>query len=448
MTVPAEKLVYPVTLGCAKNRVDTEIMLALLREAGWQVTTEPAAANLLLVNTCGFLTSACQEAVDTILELATYKETDPDKKLVVTGCLVQRYQGQLPPLLPEVDLFLGVNDFPRLPGLLANGQPAAPERLVCGHTWLSYEQPWPRLLTTPFYSAYLKIAEGCSHRCTFCLIPRLRGPYRSRPLATLVAEARDLARQGVIELNLVAQDTMAYGLDLAGRPLLPELLAELAAIPELRWLRILYGHPEHLTPDLLQALANLPKVCPYLDLPIQHVSDRVLRRMGRRYRQQDLREQVAAIRRLLPQAAIRTSVIVGFPGETPEEFTELCQVLAELAFDHLGVFAYQPEEGTPAARFRNQVGAREANRRARQLLRQQRRTARQRWRRLQGTVQEVLVEGYSEESELLLQGRLATQAPEVDGRVLLTAGQGEVGAVLPVRLTRILGYDLLGELVA
>ncbi len=255
---------------------------------------------------------------------------------MVTGCLVQRYQEQLPPLLPEVDLFLGVNDFPRLPQLLKQEGTVVPGFLSCQDPWRQYRRPWPRRLTTPFYSAYLKIAEGCSHHCTFCLIPRLRGPYRSRPLATLVQEAEALARQGVVELNLVAQDTMAYGLDLAGRPLLPDLLAALARIPELQWLRVLYGHPERLTPELLAAMAAEPKVCPYFDLPIQHVNDRLLRRMGRRYAQADLRRLVREIRTIFPQAAIRSSVIVGFPGESAADFAELCQVLEDLAFDHLG----------------------------------------------------------------------------------------------------------------
>lgn len=442
-----ERLVYPVSLGCAKNRVDLEIMLALLEAEGWRVTREPTAAVLLLVNTCGFLTSACQEAVDVILELAAHKEADPGKKLVVTGCLVQRYQEQLPPLLPEVDLFLGVNDFPRLPQLLKQGEAAPPGLLSCRDPWRRYQRVWPRRLTTPFYSAYLKIAEGCSHHCTFCLIPRLRGPYRSRPLATLLSEAQALARQGVVELNLVAQDTMAYGLDLAGRPLLPELLTALARIPELKWLRVLYGHPERLTPELLAAMADESKVCPYFDLPIQHVNNRLLQRMGRRYGQDDLRRLVREIRTAIPGAAIRSSVILGFPGESAADFAELCQVLEELAFDHLGIFAYQPEEGTPAASYPDQVAAREANRRARRVRQQQQRLARRRWRAWRGTVQEVLIEGPSEESELLLQGRLKVQAPEVDGRVLITAGYGEVGRIQPVRLTRVLTYDLVGEIL-
>lgn len=439
--------VYPVSLGCAKNRVDTEMMLALLEGAGWQITPDPVAADLLLVNTCGFLASASQEAIDTILELAAQKQARPGVRLLVAGCLVQRYQQDLPGLLPEVDLFVGVNDFPDLVALLTAGPEAGRGRLACRRPWLDYGEVWPRRLTTPFYSAYLKIAEGCSHRCTYCTIPAIRGPFRSRPLATIVAEARELASRGVIELNLVAQDTTAYGLDLMGRSLLPELLAELAAIEGLRWLRVLYGHPTGVTPELLRIMAATPQVIPYFDLPLQHVNDRLLRRMGRNYTQTQVRELVTQIRQTLPTATLRTSLIVGFPGETPEEVQELCAVLTELALDHVGVFAFQPEEGTPAARFREQVPAVEANRRARRVRALQARIARRKLRQLKGQVVDVLVEGFCEETDLLLQGRLAGQAPEVDGRVLITAGHGAVGTIQAVKITKTHTYDLVGELV-
>lgn len=438
--------VYPVSLGCAKNRVDTEIMLARLEEAGWQLTSEPEAADLLLVNTCGFLATAAQEAIDAILELAALKENRPGVRLVVAGCLVQRYQQDLPALLPEVDLFVGVNDFPDLVTLLAAG--AEPPRLACRRPWLTYGEVWPRRLTTPFYSAYLKIAEGCSHRCTYCTIPGIRGPYRSRPLATVVAEARRLADQGVIELNLVAQDTTAYGQDMTGRSLLPDLLAELALLKEVQWIRVLYGHPTGVSPELLAVMAGAAKICPYFDLPLQHVNDRLLRRMGRNYTQAHIRSLVTRIRQTLPAAVLRTSIIVGFPGETPAEVAELGQVLTELALDHVGIFAFQPEEGTPAARFSEQVPAAEANRRARQLRTLQAKIARQKLRQLKGKVVDVLVEGWCDETDLLLQGRLAGQAPEVDGRVLITAGQAQIGAIRPVKITKTHTYDLVGELLA
>lgn len=444
----AGRRVYPVSLGCAKNRVDTEIMLARLEAAGWEITAEAQDADLLLVNTCGFIASASQEAVDTLLELGLIKRERPGVILVAAGCLVQRYQHDLPGLLPEVDLFLGVNDFPRLAHLLAEEPPLPAGSVVCGGEWLAYDQVWPRRLTTPFYQAYLKIAEGCSHHCTYCTIPGIRGPFRSRPLEAVVAEAEHLAAQGVVELNLVAQDTTAYGLDRTGHSQLPDLLARLAAVPGLQWLRVLYGHPAGVTPELLAVMAAHPQICPYFDLPLQHLQDRILRRMGRGYTQEQVRELVAAIRQVLPQAVLRTSVIVGFPGETPEDFAELCRVAAELEFDHLGVFAFQPEEGTPAARFRDQVPPREANRRARQLKALQAKISRRKLRRLKGTVQAVLVEGVSEETELLLQGRLAGQAPEVDGKVYLNAGWGEVGTIVPVKITQTFTYDVLGEMLS
>lgn len=442
------RLVYPVSLGCAKNRVDTEIMLALLEASGWQITSRPQEADLLLVNTCGFIATACQEAIDTLLELAGVKQGRPGVKLAAAGCLVQRYQQDLPNLLPEVDIFLGVNDFPDIVRIVADSTPEVGQKLVCRRDWLDYRELWPRRLTTPFYSAYLKIAEGCSHHCTYCTIPAIRGPQRSRPLETLVAEARELAGQGVIELNLVAQDTTAYGVDQDGRSLLPELLIRLAAVPGLRWLRVLYGHPAGITPELLAVMAAHSQICPYFDLPIQHTENRILRLMGRRYTQSRLRQTIAAIRQALPQATLRTSVIVGFPGETPEDFSALCQAVTELEFDHLGVFAFQPEEGTAAARLKGQVAAREANRRARQLRSLQAKISRSKLRRLKGGLHQVLVEGYSEETDLLLAGRLSSQAPEADGKVYINAGQGEIGTMQPVKITKTYTYDVLGEIVA
>lgn len=439
--------VYPISLGCAKNRVDSEIMLALLEQAGWEITSRPGEADLLLVNTCGFIASACQEAIDAILEMAAIKHNRPGVRLVAAGCLVQRYGAELPTLLPEVDVFLGVNDFVNIIQVLESATGAGGPKLWLGQEWQKYQRVWPRRLTTPFYSAYLKIAEGCSHRCTYCTIPGIRGPYRSRPLKTVLAEAEQLVAGGVRELNLVAQDTTAYGVDLTGRSQLPALALRLAALRGLRWLRILYAHPTGITPELLEVMAAHQTICPYFDIPLQHVNDRLLRRMGRGYTQKQIWETLGLIREFLPQAAVRTSVIVGFPGETEEDFAELCQVTGDMAFDHLGVFAFQPEEGTPAVRLKGQVPAREANRRARRLTSMQEKITRQKLRRLRGTVQEVLVEGYNTETELLLEGRLASQAPEVDGKVLINAGWGEIGRLERVRITRTFTHDVLGEIV-
>lgn len=441
-----ENRIYVVSLGCPKNLVDTEIMLGHLTQNGWQVTGDPEAASLLLVNTCAFIAPASQEAVDTILELARYKENDPGKRLIVTGCLVQRYGPDLETLLPEVDFFLGVNDFPRLGQILEETRSPGGSRLFCQDPLYDYGEVQPRYPATPPHLAYLKLAEGCSHGCTFCTIPRIRGPYRSRPFDVLLAEARQLAGAGVRELNLIAQDTTAYGQDLGGRPGLVELLRELAKIPGLAWIRLLYAHPARLTPELLETLAAHPKLCPYLDLPVQHADNEILRRMGRGYGREDLLTTIRRVREILPQVALRTSVMVGFPGETEAHFDRLLELVQEVHFDHLGVFLYSPEEGTPATRLTAPVPRRLAQARARRLKALQARIVKERLKALVGTVQPVLVEGVSRESDYLLTGRLSTQAPDIDGQVYITAGVGHVGEIQAVRLTRALPYDLVGEI--
>ena len=304
-----------------------------------------------------------------------------------------------------------------------------------------------RYPATPPYLAYLKIAEGCSHRCTFCVIPKLRGPMRSRPVDTLVAEARGLAAAGVKELICVAQDTTAYGLEQPGHPGIAALLRELAAIDGLRWIRLLYGHPARVTPELLDTMAAHPNILPYLDLPIQHGHDDILRRMGRGYTRRDILETARRIRESLPGATLRTTVMAGFPGETEAHFQALADLIAEVRFDHLGVFLYYPEAGTPAEGLTPKVPRREARRRARHLKAVQAKIVKARLKSQVGTIQEVLVEGVSPESDYLLTGRLKSQAPEIDGQVYITAGTGRVGEIQAVRLTRALPYDLLGEIV-
>jgi ribosomal protein S12 methylthiotransferase len=441
------KKIYAVSLGCPKNLVDTEIMLGRLTQAGWEVVAAPEAADLLLVNTCGFIKDASQEAVDTVLELARHKQGDPGKLLAVTGCLVQRYGADLERELPEADLLIGVNDFPRLPEILSEAGAPGRGRLHTQAPPYDYARPQARFPATFRHLAYLKIAEGCSHGCTFCTIPGIRGPYRSRPLKTLLVEAQALAAAGVRELNLVAQDTTAYGRDWGGKPGLPDLLRELAGIPELRWLRLLYGHPARLTTGLLEVMASHPQICPYLDLPIQHGHDVMLRRMGRGYGRKTILQAVRHIRAVLPGAALRTTVMVGFPGETEAHFEALLELVQEVRFHHLGVFLFCPEAGTPAAGFGPAVPRRLARQRARRLQALQKRLVRERLRALVGTVQEVLVEGVSPESDYLLTGRLITQAPEIDGQIYITAGVGYPGEIQPVRITRALPYDLVGEMV-
>ena len=444
---PKPKTVFSVSLGCPKNLVDTEIMLGSLTRAGWAVIGEPADADLLLVNTCGFIEPACKEAVDTILDLARLKADRPEVRLVVAGCLVQRYGPELIQDLPEVDLFIGVNDFPALVDLLARPQAEAAAPLVHQAPPYAYAGVEARYPATPRHLAYLKIAEGCGHGCTFCLIPRIRGKLRSRPLDTLVQEAENLAAAGVKELILVAQDTTAYGRDQAGHPGIATLLREVAAIDGLRWIRLLYAHPARITPELLAVMAANPRILPYLDIPIQHGHDEVLRRMGRGYGRRDILDAVRRIRESLPGATLRTTVMAGFPGETEAHFQALADLIAEIGFDHLGVFLYSPEAGAPAASFRPQVPRREARRRARLLKVIQAKIVKARLKSLVGSVAEVLVEGVSPESDYLLTGRMICQAPDIDGQVYITAGIGRVGEIQPVRLTRALPFDLLGEIV-
>jgi ribosomal protein S12 methylthiotransferase len=442
-----ENRIYAVSLGCPKNLVDTEIMLGSLTRGGWEVTGEAAAADLLLVNTCGFIEPACREAVDTILDLARLKAERPEVRLVVAGCLVQRYGEELAKDLPEVDLFIGVNDFLALPGLLDRPPIAGASRLFHQAPLYAYGGVEARYPATPAHLAYLKIAEGCGHGCTFCLIPRIRGPLRSRPLDTLVREAGGLATAGVKELILVAQDTTAYGRDVPGAPGIAALLRELTRIDGFRWIRLLYGHPARITPELLAVMAASPRILPYLDIPIQHGHDEVLRRMGRGYGRRDILAAVRRIRTTLPDATLRTTVMTGFPGETEVHFQVLCDLVQEVGFDHLGVFLYSPETGTPAAAWGPKVPRREARRRARLLKAIQAKIVKTRLKSLVGAVAEVLVEGVSPESNYLLTGRLASQAPDIDGQVYITAGTGQVGEIQPVRLTRALPYDLLGEIV-
>ncbi|HEY9073929.1 MAG TPA: 30S ribosomal protein S12 methylthiotransferase RimO, partial [Desulfobaccales bacterium] len=365
----------------------------------------------------------------------------------VTGCLVQRYGEELAAELPEVDYFVGVHDFPGLPAILDREPVTGAARLFHQAGPYAYRDPEARYPATPQHLAYLKIAEGCSHRCTYCVIPQIRGPYRSRPLDTLVAEAEVLAAGGVKELILIAQDTTAYGADLPGHPGLPALLQELGRIPAFSWIRLLYGHPARITPELLEVMAAEPRLLPYLDLPIQHGHDEVLQRMGRGYSRQHLLDTVRLIRQILPGATLRTTVMVGFPGETEAHFDALKELIEEVRFQHLGVFLYSPEDGAPAARFKDSVPRRLARQRARILKSIQAKIVKARLRALVGTVQPVLVEGVSSESDFLLSGRLASQAPEIDGQVYITAGAGRVGEIQMVRLTRALPYDLLGEIV-
>jgi len=367
--------------------------------------------------------------------------------LIVTGCLPQRYQEELARELPEVDIFVGTGDYPRIVEIIAEKRGSDEQICYTGDPNFVYNDELPRLQSSPHYTAYLKIAEGCSNRCSYCVIPSLRGDHRSRQLESLMAEAKSLVAGGVKELNLIAQDITAYGKDLADKPTLEQLVQELAKLDGLKWIRLLYAYPDGVTDSLIQLIKNEPKVCKYLDLPIQHISDPILKRMGRRSGEEEIRTLIGKLRGEIPDIAIRTSLIVGFPGETPEDFKKLLQFVEETRFDRLGVFCYSREEGTPAAEMADQVSERIKRERHKKLMRTQARVSFKHNRTLVDSEEEVLVEGYSEETELLLRGRSSRQAPDVDGQVYITAGNANVGDIVRLKITDSSDYDLIGEIV-
>ncbi|MBU2547738.1 MAG: 30S ribosomal protein S12 methylthiotransferase RimO [Proteobacteria bacterium] len=434
--------VHLISLGCPKNRVDSEYMLGCLAELGYRVVDDPAEAGLIVINTCAFIQSAVQESVETILAMGEFKR-DQGARLVVTGCLPQRYQNELAASLPEVDVFLGTGRLDRLADYLDKPPDG---RIQCQDPGFAPDRPGPRLRSAPFFQAYLKIAEGCSNACTYCLIPRLRGPLRSRPRTVLLEEASALAESGVVELVLVAQDTTAYGRDLAPKETLARLLADLAEIPGLQWLRVMYAYPSGLSRELLEVMAGQEKVAPYLDLPLQHASPAVLKRMGRSGRIDPI-GLVERLRRAVPGLTLRTTMMVGFPGETEEDFARLLDFVQAARFEHLGVFKFSPEEGTAAARSKTQVPQRIKEVRRRKLMALQRRISRGAQQQLVGRILPVLIEGLSEETDLLLAGRTAGQAPDIDGLVYITKGTAAPGRIEPVRITQAHDYDLVGEIV-
>ena len=422
-----------VSLGCAKNLVDTERMLGLLSEAGFSIVNEPQDADILVVNTCGFIEPAKQESIDTILEMAQYKRRGRCKTLVVTGCLSQRYRTELAGELPEIDVLLGVREYEKLPALLGAPNP-------CGSAG--------RILATPPYSAYLRIGDGCNNRCAYCAIPLIRGPLSSVAQDALFDEALQLADRGVTELTLIAQDTSGYGVDRYGEPRLAGLLDRLSGIAALHWIRVLYTYPDTVTPALIDRIRAAGKVVHYLDMPLQHISDSVLQRMNRRGGGAQIRALLEYLATNAPDFILRTTMMVGFPGETDRDFAELTAFLSQYPFDRVGAFAFSPEEGTAAADMPDQVE--EAVKRARldALLTQQQEISHQRALRRVGSVAELLVEGGD---AARLWGRTYGEAPDVDGRVFIPKPGGAPGPVagsyIPVRLTGALEYDMIGELL-
>ena len=432
-----------VSLGCPKNLVDSEVLLGLLSKAGYPLTTDPLKAQVIIVNTCSFIEEATKEAIETILHYTRYKKTGQCQRLVVSGCLPQRYGKALEKELPEVDCFVGTGSFQNLPGLLS--KPFEQRSLLDTPSFL-YDERTPRIVSTPPFMAYLKIAEGCSKHCTFCTVPRIRGPYRSRGIASIIGEARRLADQGVKELILIAQDTTAYGEDLRDGTNLEKLLKGLIKVEGLRWIRILYSYPrkEYFTEGLLRLMAEEKKICSYLDLPIQHIDDEILKKMGRKTKGSEIRGLLQKIRTFLPDVSLRTSLIVGFPGERKSQFRTLLEFVEETQFDHLGAFRYSSEEGTPASRLPNPVPEGVKQERLKALMALQKKISLKKYRSKVGKTMEVMVEK-SNGRHGPWRGRLQTQAPEIDGGVFLT-GKARPGDWVEARITRAFAYDLVGEI--
>ena len=429
-------------MGCNKNRVDTETALGLLQERGYRFTPNPEDADILMVNTCGFIDSAKEESINTILEMAQYKQTGRCRLLVVTGCLAQRYEQSLLEEIPEIDLLLGVNAYASLPEAI--------EKALAGKRISSCQDDYSyfshrRVLTTPAYSAYIRIGEGCSNRCAFCAIPLIRGPYRSRPEEDILSEIRSLSAQGVREHILVAQDTTRYGTDGGHHTALPGLIRKAAAIEGVDWLRVLYCYPDETNEELLDILADLPNVAPYLDIPIQHINAQILRAMRRRGTREDILRCVRGARSR--GLTLRTSLIVGFPGETEDQFRELLDFVEETEFDRLGAFIFSPEEGTPAADMPDQVPGDVCQDRFDRLMSLQQKVSLRRNRQRIGSVERVLVTDVSDSGECL--GRSNREAPETDGEILIDCGNTvpEIGQFIPVAITEADAYDLRGKML-
>lgn len=434
--------VHFVSLGCPKNRVDTEVMLGLTDEAGYRIVPEAEGADVIVVNTCGFIGEAKEESIDTILEMAKLKEAGSCQKLVVTGCLSQRYPEELKREMPEVDVFMGSSDMQSIVKAL-RGQ-AARDSITRDLQYL-YNESTPRMTTTG-PSAYVKVAEGCDRPCGFCIIPKMRGEQRSRSIDSVEAEVRDLIANGTVEINLVAQDLTNYGKDLEPSVTLAELLRRLARLPGLGWLRLHYAYPSATTDELLDVIASEPTIVKYIDVPLQHVADDMLRIMRRGHMGKTIRKLVERMRARVPNVSIRTTFIVGHPGETEEMFQELVEFVKESEFDQVGVFTYSHEEGTHSATLDGAVQKRTAERRRKELMRVQRSISRKKMKTLVGSELEVLVEGPSKESEYVLVGRHAGQAPEVDGCVFLSLGEDSVapkpGDRVRARVTGFADYDV------
>jgi ribosomal protein S12 methylthiotransferase len=481
-TAPTPKKIGFVSLGCPKNLVDSEVMMGLLSHGGAQITPRAEDADIIVVNTCSFIDSAKQESVDTILEMAQHKIAGRAQKLIVAGCLVERYRNEIQKNIPEVDAVVGTGELeyilnaagiepvnsdlgpaPNSPFVILNARPEGDAREAAGRFskegWdgaiadlpnYLYDENTPRLLATPKHSAYIKIAEGCDHPCSFCIIPQLRGKFRSRRFESVIAEAQQLARRKVREITLIGQDTTCYGEDLGLKDGLALLLERLAQIDELRWIRFLYAYPNKITGKLLETIAAHGKICSYIDVPLQHASPNVLKLMKRGASADIFLRSIEKMRRAIPDLTLRTSFIVGFPGETEQDFEQLCQFVREAQFDWLGVFGYSDEEGAKAFDLEAKVPAREIERRRKKLMSIQKQISRKKKRALVGRQFDLLLEGPSSETDLLWEGRTSLHAPEIDGTVYVNDfGDHEVheGEFHRCEITEAHDYDVVAKLL-
>ncbi|UNC91863.1 30S ribosomal protein S12 methylthiotransferase RimO [Candidatus Contubernalis alkaliaceticus] len=440
------KKVGVISLGCAKNLVDTEVMLGLLMKAGYEITAEASSAHILIVNTCGFIGDAKEESINTLLEMAEYKNKGNCSILLAAGCLSQRYGEELLKEIPELDGVVGTGCFDRLPEILAESLEGNRPVYIEQPRFL-YDHTFPRVVSTSPHMAYVKIAEGCNHRCSFCIIPKLRGKYRSREPRSVVQEVEVLAWQGVKELNLIAQDTTGYGRDLGpGRANLPALLRELAQIQGINWIRVLYGYPGGISGDLIQIMSQEDKICNYLDIPLQHAHGEILKRMRRPFRKTKVQEQMEQLRLKIPGITLRSSFIVGFPGETEEHFEVLYSFLEEVRFDRVGIFRYSLEEGTTAALMGRQVSEEVKAERYQRLMELQKNISLQKNRELLSSTLEVLMEGKVPKVKNLYVGRYRGQAPEVDGVVYVKSTSPlKAGEIVQVKISSVVAYDLQGN---
>jgi ribosomal protein S12 methylthiotransferase len=443
-----------ISLGCPKNLVDSEVMMGQLKQSGYQITGDAEEADTVVVNTCGFIDSAKKESIEAILEAAKLKTNGKAKRLIVAGCLVERYRDELKAEMPEVDAFIGtsqINDILNAcdPNTNARSLPVIPLGNQTA-TYL-YDESTPRVLATPSHYAFIKIAEGCDRPCAFCFIPQMRGHFRSRRFGSVVAEAHQLAEEGVKELILVAQDSSRYGEDLGKQDALAHLLRELSHTDGIEWVRVMYTYPTHISDGFLDVLAEEPKAVKYLDMPLQHASQNVLKLMKRGGNRESLERLIERVRRRVPGLAVRTTFITGFPGETETDFEELVAFVRHVEFDRVGVFTYSDEEGTPAFDLPDKVDPKIARQRRARLMKEQAKISRRRNKGRVGETVRVLFEGESNESELLWQGRMETQAPDIDGCVLINdAPEGLIpkpGDLVSVLITGAHQYDLIGRIV-